>query len=71
MTVLGIKMIDDANKIKQLTSLIAENDGYCPCAVEQTEDTKCICSEFFETTDAGPCRCGLYIKQELEVDDKV
>ena len=38
-----------------------ENDGYCPCSLENTPDTKCMCKEFREQAD-GMCHCGLYIK---------
>lgn len=44
---------------------VAANDGYCPCAVFRTEDTKCICREFIEQTELGPCLCGRYEKVEL------
>ena len=39
------------------------NYGYCPCRLEKTEDTKCMCKEFREQ-QSGPCHCGLYIKVE-------
>ena len=40
--------------------------GYCPCRLERTEDTKCMCKEFREQM-AGPefegfCHCRLYYK---------
>lgn len=47
------------NKIRQA---LAENDGYCPCRLEKTEDTKCMCKEFIEQK-YGPCHCGLYVKE--------
>ena len=33
--------------------------------VLRTEDTKCICREFIEQPDLGPCHCGRYEKVEL------
>jgi hypothetical protein len=50
---------------ESIGSLVAANDGYCPCAVHRTEDTKCICREFIEQTELGPCHCGRYEKVEL------
>ena len=47
------------NKIRQA---LDENDGYCPCRLEKTEDTKCMCKEFIEQ-EYGPCHCGLYVKE--------
>lgn len=38
------------------------NNGYCPCIVEQTEDTKCPCKIFREQETEGECHCGRYIK---------
>lgn len=41
---------------------IADNGGYCPCALAKTPDTKCMCREFREQQQPGACHCGLYIK---------
>lgn len=38
------------------------NNGYCPCAIFQTPDTRCMCKEFREQTEPGPCGCGRYEK---------
>lgn len=54
---LKIKEVDPSIK-----ALVDENDGYCPCAVENTPDTKCMCKEFREQKEPGPCHCGRYGK---------
>jgi ferredoxin-thioredoxin reductase catalytic subunit len=36
-------------------------DMYCPCQLQQNEDTLCPCRYMREQ---GACRCGLYIKKE-------
>lgn len=41
---------------------IDENGGYCPCALEKTEDTLCPCKTFREQTTPGECFCGRYRK---------
>ena len=41
---------------------VALNDGYCPCMVEKSEDTKCMCKEFREQETPGPCHCGRFEK---------
>lgn len=41
---------------------IAENGGYCPCRVEKTPETRCICKDFLKQVESGPCHCGLYVK---------
>lgn len=42
--------------------LVAANDGYCPCAIEKTEDTLCMCKEFREQAE-GECHCGRFRKE--------
>ena len=41
---------------------VQANDGYCPCLVEKTPDTKCMCKDFREQKEPGPCHCGRYGK---------
>lgn len=45
-----------------IAMLVAANDGYCPCAIQKTPDTKCMCKEFREQESEGPCHCGRYMK---------
>lgn len=48
----------------QLWAEIQKNDGYCLCALEKTQDTKCMCKDFLDKVDQGyrgKCNCGLYI----------
>lgn len=45
-----------------IAMFVAANDGYCPCAIQKTPDTKCICKEFREQETEGPCLCGRYMK---------
>lgn len=35
---------------------------YCPCSLERTEDTICMCKQFREQNFEGECHCGKYIK---------
>ena len=54
---LKIKEVDPSIK-----ALVDENGGYCPCAIERTPDTKCMCKEFREQQTHGPCHCGRFEK---------
>lgn len=54
---MSIREIDPSVK-----SLVFQNDGYCPCAVQRTPDTKCMCKEFREQETPGPCHCGRFEK---------
>ena len=57
LVALKIREVDPSIK-----ALVVNNDGYCPCAVFKTPDTKCICKEFREQQTPGLCHCGRYEK---------
>mgnify|MGYP004536331685 CR=1 FL=1 len=60
---MRIVKTDDAELANETLTALKENGGYCPCRLEKTADTKCMCKEFREQL-YGPCHCGLYIKME-------
>lgn len=47
---------------KKIEEAIKNNDGYCCCAIEKNEDTKCMCRDFREQNKYGFCHCGRYLK---------
>lgn len=50
----------------EVRKLIKDNNGYCPCKLEKTADTKCKCKDFRDQVDAGIegyCHCGLWLAQ--------
>lgn len=49
----------DPNELGFIRSSIRNNDGYCPCALDRSEDTKCPCKAFRE---GEGCQCGLYVE---------
>lgn len=59
-----MKIIRNPNKkvADEVAKAVKDNDGYCPCKLDKTPDTKCMCKEFRETTNLGLCHCGLYGK---------
>lgn len=59
---MAIKVSDDKELVQEIRAKLKENDGYCPCCVQKTEDTKCMCKEFREQ-ESGECHCGLYYKE--------
>lgn len=62
-----IKQTADTEYAKTVRKKLKENDNYCPCRIERTPDTKCMCKEFREQIErgtAGECHCGLYIAGE-------
>ena len=58
------------NENKEIADLVKqgleETGGYCPCRLQRTEDTKCMCKEFrdqiADPTYEGFCHCYLYYK---------
>lgn len=50
----------------EILELVKANDGYCPCAIEKTPDTKCICKDFWEQDKPGECHCGRFAKVYVE-----
>ena len=58
---MKIKVNPDEEFVAEFRQKLNDNDGYCPCRREKTQDTKCMCKEFREMEE-GQCHCGLYIK---------
>ena len=57
---------EDKELVKEIITQLKDNDGYCPCAIEKTDTTKCMCKAFREEVAAGEyCHCGLYKKLEV------
>lgn len=52
-------MIEEIDK--SIKALVDANGGYCPCAIEKTDDTKCMCKEF-RKVESGICHCGRFEK---------
>ena len=52
----------DKEEVSRIREAIKANDGYCPCQLEKTERTKCVCKNFIESDDEW-CHCGLYQKK--------
>lgn len=63
---MRIKVNPDKEYVKEIRDKLKENNGYCPCRVSRTKDTKCMCKEFRDMVDegkSGVCHCGLYIAE--------
>ena len=60
------------NENKELVAKVQEGlkrtGGYCPCRLERTPDTKCMCKEFrdqiADPSYEGYCHCRLYYKHK-------
>ena len=60
-----IKVNEDKELVNEIRQKLKDNEGYCPCMLQKTPDTKCMCREFREQEE-GECHCGLYIKIKEE-----
>lgn len=65
---MKITLNENTKLVEALQNKLKENGGYCPCKLEKTEDTKCMCKEFKEQVDdpnfEGFCHCLLYYKSK-------
>ena len=61
---IKIKTVDEPELVEEIKEQLRKNDGYCPCRLSKTPETKCMCKEFREQR-IGVCHCGLYEKYEV------
>ena len=45
---MAIRLNEDKEIVKMVKDGLKRTGGYCPCRLERTEDTKCMCKEFRE-----------------------
>ena len=54
--------------VAQIQEGLRRKEGYCPCRLERTPDTKCMCKEFrdqiADPNFEGYCHCLLYYKSK-------
>ena len=63
MLKLITKLNPDSEFVENFRKQIEDNDGYCPCSVAKSKNTKCMCKKFREQSLDGYCHCGLYYKE--------
>jgi ferredoxin-thioredoxin reductase catalytic subunit len=65
---MKIRLNQDEKIVRTVREGLAARGGYCPCRVEKSEDTKCMCREFREQIRdpnfEGYCHCMLYYKEK-------
>ena len=63
---MAVRLNEDKEMVASIKEGLKRTGGYCPCRLEQTEATKCICDEFkMQMADPefeGYCHCLLYYK---------
>lgn len=65
---MSIRLNEDKSIVEKIKQGLAKKDGYCPCRLEKTPDTKCMCKEFRDQIAdpdfEGYCHCMLYYKSK-------
>lgn len=63
---MAVRLNEDKEVVAVVREGLKRTGGYCPCRLERTEDTRCICKEFREQIAdpdfRGFCHCMLYYK---------
>ena len=63
---MSVRLNSDAEIVAAVREGLKRTGGYCPCRLERTEDTKCMCREFRDQINdpefEGFCHCLLYYK---------
>ncbi len=66
---------EDAEMVEKIREGLKRNDGYCPCRLEKTPETKCMCQEFREQLRddefSGYCHCLLYYKPPVTKENRM
>ncbi len=52
----------DVEMFLEVSEKVRANDGYCPCKITKTLETKCMCEEFRKQDAEGFCHCKRYKK---------
>ena len=63
---MAVHLNSDKEVVATVKEGLKRTGGYCPCRLERTEDTKCMCKEFrdqiADPNFKGFCLCYLYYK---------
>ena len=63
---MKITLNPDEQVVRMVKEGLERTGGYCPCRLERTEETKCMCAEFRQQIKdpsfEGFCHCLLYYK---------
>lgn len=64
---MKIRLNTDEELVRTVKQGLEKKGGYCPCMLEKSEDTKCMCRDFREKVKdpdfEGYCHCMLYYKE--------
>ena len=52
---------------EKITQAVKDNFNYCPCMLQKTQDTLCMCKAFREQDTEGYCHCRRFLKVQSDV----
>ena len=65
---MKIAFNEDRKIVDAIREGLKKKNGHCPCRLEETEDTMCMCKEFRDQVAdpefEGFCHCRLYYKEK-------
>ena len=68
MNKMAVRLNEHQEVVETVREGLKRTGGYCPCRLQRTDDTKCICKEFKEQMAdpdfEGYCHCMLYYKSK-------
>ena len=68
MNKMAVRLNEDKEVVETVREGLKRTGGYCPCRLQRSDDTKCICKEFKEQMAdpdfEGYCHCMLYYKSK-------
>lgn len=63
---MSVRLNEDQELVARIREGLRQKNGHCPCKLEVTPATKCICQEFKDQIAdpdyEGYCHCMLYYK---------
>ncbi|MGN1051032.1 MAG: ferredoxin-thioredoxin reductase catalytic domain-containing protein [Acutalibacteraceae bacterium] len=65
---MKIRYNENEEIVKSVKEGLKKKKGYCPCRLQENEDTKCMCKEFRQQIAdpdfEGYCHCMLFYKEK-------
>ncbi len=65
---MKIRYNENQKVVEKIREGLLRKQGHCPCRIEMSEDTMCMCREFREQVAdpnfEGYCHCMLYYKEK-------
>ena len=65
---MAVRLNENEEIVKTIKEGLMKKGGYCPCILDISDETKCMCKEFrdqiADPNFEGYCHCMLYYKEK-------